>query len=135
MPLAPNLWILIILRWIYGAVGDLGAPTQALAYEIVPAQQRGRSSGFKSAFMQLGNLVFFWLVLGRFDDVYFMGPFSYFVSASGGVIMFWLAALLLLGTAMFEFLGSRRSIRPGASAFRTVARCTAGCSFTSSSPL
>ncbi|MGF1483353.1 MAG: MFS transporter [Opitutales bacterium] len=104
MPLAPNLWVLIILRWIYGAFGDFGAPTQALAYEIVPAPQRGRSAGFMSAFMQLGNLVFFFLVLGRFDDVYFMGPFSYAVSGEGGVIMFWLAALLLLGTSMFEFL-------------------------------
>ncbi len=112
MPFAPNLWALVALRWIYGAFGDLGAPTQALAYEIVPAPQRGRSSGFKNAFMQLGNLVFFWLVLGRFDDVYFMGPFSYFVSASGGVIMFCLAALLLLGTAMFEFLGIKEVYPP-----------------------
>ncbi|MGF1448578.1 MAG: MFS transporter [Opitutales bacterium] len=113
MPFAPNLWVLIILRWLYGFFGDLSAPTQALAYEIVPDPQRGRSAGFMSAFMQLGNLVFFWLLLGRFDDVYFMGPFSYFVSSSGVVVMFVLAALLLAGTAMFEFLGIKEIYPPG----------------------
>jgi len=120
MPFAPNLWVLIGLRWLFGMVGDLGAPTQALAYEIVPPKQRGISSGFKSAFMQIGNLVFFFLVIGRFDDVYFMGPFSYFMSLSGGSIMFWMCALILLGVAVFEFSGiheiyppARKRLREG----------------------
>jgi len=114
MPFAPNLWTLIVLKWLVGAFGDLGAPTQALAYEIVPSKQRGLSSGFKTAFMQLGNLVFFFLVLGRFDDVYFMGPFAMFsTEVSGASLMFFMGALLLLGIAFFEFFSIKEIYPPG----------------------
>ena len=105
MPFAPNLWVLIALRWAYGAVRDFGQVTQALAYEVVPAPQRGRSSGFFSAMINFGNLIFFFLVLGRFDDAYFMGPFALLGEVSGGVAMFALAATLLIGIAAFEALG------------------------------
>jgi MFS family permease len=104
MPFAPSLIWLIVLRWLYGAVRDLGQPTQALAYEVVPAQQRGRSAGFFSAMINFGNLIFFFLVLGRFDDVYFMGPLAFFGDATGGVLMFVLAAVLLVGVGVFEGL-------------------------------
>lgn len=128
MPLAPNLWVLIALRWAFGVVGDLGAPAQALIWEIVPAKQRGVSAGFMKAYMNLGNLVFFTLLLGRFDDVYFLGPFSYLTEVSGGAVMFWLAALIFLGAAIFEAFGIKETYpvgrtrlndgrRPGEAAF------------------
>jgi len=107
MPFANSLWTLIALRWAFGIVRDIGSPVQAMIYETVPAPQRGRSSGYMQAFMSVGNLVFFFLVLGRFDDVYFMGPVSFVTELSGGAIMFWLGAVLLLGVAVFEMLGFR----------------------------
>lgn len=112
MPFAPNLWILIVLRWLYGVFGDLASPCVALIWEVVPSKQRGRSSGMKSAFMNLGNLIFFWLLLGRFDDVYFMGPFAGLSSVSGGTILFWIGALVLIGIALFEFLGIKEIYPP-----------------------
>jgi hypothetical protein len=49
-----------------------------------------------------------------------MGPFSYFMSLSGGSIMFWMCALILLGVAVFEFSGiheiyppARKRLREG----------------------
>ena len=105
MPFAPNLWILILLRWMYDFFGDLAAPAQALVYEVVPAKQRGLSSGFMQAFMNIGNLVFFTLLLGRFHDVYFMGPFQFFATPSGGTLMFIICGLLFLGAAIFEAIG------------------------------
>lgn len=114
MPFSPNLIVLIGLRWLFGIVGALGQPTQALAYEVVPAPQRGVSAGFFSASIQFGNLVFFFLLLGRFDDLYFLGPLSIFTHATGGVIMFMLAAILLLGIAAYEILGFKEIKPPDA---------------------
>ncbi|MFP4068850.1 MAG: hypothetical protein ACLFVC_01590 [Opitutales bacterium] len=114
MPFAPNLWVLIALRWLYGIIGDLGGPTQAVIWEIVPAKQRGVSSGFKKSFMDLGNLVFFFLLLGRFNDTYFLGPLSFLKDdVSGASLLFWLAAILLIGTALFEYIGVKEVYPPG----------------------
>lgn len=113
MPFAPNLWVLIALRWLYGIVGDLGGPTQAVVWEIVPAKQRGVSSGFKKAFMDLGNLVFFFLLLGRFDDMYFLGPLAFLKEFSGATLLFWLGGILLVGTALFEYIGVKEVYPPG----------------------
>ncbi len=113
MPFAPNLWVLIALRWLYGIIGDLGGPTQAIIWEIVPAKQRGISSGFKKSFMDLGNLVFFFLLLGRFDDVYFLGPLAFLKETSGATLLFWLGGLLLIGAAIFEALGVKEVYPPG----------------------
>ena len=111
MPFAPDLITLIILRWLFGLAGDFGTMTQALIYEVVPPPQRGKLSGFFQASIQVGNIVFYFLLLGRFDDYYFMGPFIYLTELSGGAIMFWLAAIILLGIAVYEGLGFRE-IKP-----------------------
>lgn len=118
MPLAPNLWCLIILRWLYGVFGDMGSPSQPLVWEIVPSKQRGMSSGFMKAYMNVGNLVFFTMLLGRFDDIYFLGPFSYLTEVSGGAIMFWLAAMLFLGAAWFEAFGIKETYPCGRARWR-----------------
>lgn len=111
MPFAPNLWMLIGLRWVYGFMSDFAAMTQALIYEVVPPPQRGRMSGFFQSSIQFGNLVFFFLLIGRFDDHYFMGPFQTLGEFSGGTLMFFLAAMLLLGISAFEGLGFKE-IKP-----------------------
>jgi MFS family permease len=113
MPFAPNLWVLVLLRWLYDFFGDLGAPAQAMIWEVVPAKQRGLSAGFMKAFMNLGNLVFFTLLLGRFHDVYFLGPFQFFGTPSGGTLMFLLCVLLFLSAAIFEAVGIKETYPPG----------------------
>ncbi|MDQ8197138.1 MFS transporter [Pelagicoccus enzymogenes] len=111
MPFAPNVIVLILLRWGFSLAGSFGSMTQALIYEVVPPPQRGRLSGFFQASVQFGNIIFFFLLLGRFDDYYFMGPFRYVTELSGGAIMFWLCAFVLLGISAFEALGFRE-IKP-----------------------
>ena len=111
MPFAPNLWTLIIIRWIIGAVGDFGAMTQALIYETVPPPQRGKASGVFSSCIQFGNLIFYFLLLGRFNDVYFMGPFKHLTELNGGTMMFYLLSFMLMGVALFEAVGFKE-IRP-----------------------
>ncbi|NBD37065.1 MAG: MFS transporter, partial [Verrucomicrobia bacterium] len=113
MPFAPNLWVLVLFRWLYDFFVDLAAPAQGLVYEIVPAKQRGLSAGFMKAFMDIGNLVFFTLLLGRFHDAYFMGPFQFFATPSGGTLMFILCALVFLGAAIFEAIGIKEIYPPG----------------------
>ncbi len=117
MPFAPNLWVLIILRWLFDFFSDLAAPGAPLVYEIVPAKQRGLSAGFKTAFMQIGNLVFFTLLLGRFHDAYFLGPFQFFATPSGGTIMFLICGLILFGVAVYEFIGIKEIYPPGRKRF------------------
>lgn len=119
MPFAPNIIWLIALRWIYGAVSDFGGMTQALIYEVVPPPQRGRLSGFFQASVQFGNIVFYFLLLGRFDDYYFMGPFAQVTEMNGGAIMFWLAAMLCLGIAAYEGLGFKEIKPPDAKSINT----------------
>lgn len=113
MPFAPNLWALVACRWLYDFFGDLAAPAQAMIYEVVPAKQRSRAAGYMSAFMNVGNLVFFTLLLGRFHDVYFMGPFRFFGTPSGGTIMFLLCVILFAGAALFEAIGVKETYPPG----------------------
>lgn len=111
MPLAPSLWGLIIIRWLYGLVGDFGSMTQALIYETVPPKQRGKLSGLFQGSLQVGNLVFFFLLYGRFDDVYFMGPFQFLTEIGGGTLLFWTAAIPFIGVALFEGLAFKE-IKP-----------------------
>ncbi|MBC2607065.1 MFS transporter [Pelagicoccus albus] len=111
MPFAPNLILLIALRWLFDAFSNFGSMTQALVYEVVPTPQRGRLAGFFQSSIQFGNLVFYFLLLGRFDDMYFMGPFDFATSVSGGAAMFWIAAIVLFAIAAYESLGFKE-IKP-----------------------
>jgi len=113
MPWAPNLWVLIALRWAFGIFGDLGSPGQSLIWEVVPPKQRGRSAGFLKATMDIGNVVFFAMLLGRIDDTYFMGPFQFVTSVSGGALIFWVGSLVFFGVALFEWFGFKEIYPPG----------------------
>ncbi|MDX2185970.1 MAG: MFS transporter [Opitutaceae bacterium] len=48
----------------------VGQTFQALSQELVPLPQRGRASGLRSLMFQVALIVFFSVVIGRFDDVY-----------------------------------------------------------------
>ena len=133
MPFAPNLMWLISLRWIYGIVGDIGTPNQALTMEVVPAKQRGVGAGFFKFQQQIVNLLFFGLVLGRFDDVIFTGPFYDLIAVPGETLIFLAGAILFLSVGFFTWFGvheveppSRQRIaddrRPGESLVRLFLR-------------
>jgi MFS family permease len=129
MPFAPDLMTLIILRWCYGIFADIGSPNQALTMEVVPTRQRGMGAGFFQLQIQIANLFFYGIILGRFDDIYFSGPFERLFSLSGEVLIFFAASLLMLSVGAFTWFGiheveppNRKRItddrRPGESLFK-----------------
>jgi len=111
MPFSPNLIMLIVYRMLFSFFDNFGSMSQALIYEVVPPPQRGRLSAFFISSVQLGNIVFYFLLLGRFDDLYFMGPFASVMEFNGGSALFWIAALVLFGIAAFEGMGIKE-IKP-----------------------
>jgi Na+/melibiose symporter-like transporter len=111
IPLAPNIVWLIVLKWIYGILHDVGSPKTALTMEIVPARQRGRGSGFFNMQLQIVNLVFWGIVIGRFDDVYFSGPLTGMAALPGETLLYWAGALMFLFVLGFNTLGIKE-IRP-----------------------
>lgn len=105
MPFAPDLWTLVILRWCFGIVSDIGSPNQALTMEIVPARQRGMGSGFFKVQQNIVNLFVFGLIIGRFDDIYFTGPFESLFAVSGEKLIFFACGALFLSVAFFTWFG------------------------------
>ena len=105
IPFAPNLVWLLVLRWSFGVFSDLAAPNQALTMEVVPPKQRGMGSGFFQVQLNLLNIVFWYLVFGRLDDIAFTGPLSGLTSASGETLVFLSGAILLFASSFYTFFG------------------------------
>lgn len=105
MPFAPNLMTLIAMRWMYGIFADIGAPNQALTMEVVPSRQRGMGAGFFNMQLQFVNLVFFGVALGRFDDIYFTGPFMNLFDVPGETLIFFAGGIMLLAICFFTWFG------------------------------
>lgn len=133
MPFAPDLMTLVILRWVYAILADIGSPNQALTMEIVPARQRGMGTGFFKLQMQIVNLFFFGIIIGRFDDIYFGGPLHALFSLSGETLIFGAAGAIMVSLGFFTWFGiheveppARKRIRddrrPGESFFRLFLR-------------
>lgn len=111
IPFAPNIWVLIVLKWAYGILHDIGSPKTALTMEVVPARQRGKGAGFFNMQLQVVNLVFWGLVIGRFDDIYFTGPLLQSLHLSGEQLIYLIGSLMFLFVLGFNCLGIKE-IRP-----------------------
>lgn len=103
MPLAPNLWALIGAYLLYHVGEALCAPRDPLKQEIVPPAARGRATGAMTWVQNLAQVVFFSVMLGRFDDVRYFGGIPIF----GEQIIYWSAALLLVVMLLMIVLGIR----------------------------
>ncbi len=104
MPLMPNFWALVAVYAAYGLFNDMGGatgPMEPLSQEIVPPQQRGRASGTMQWCGNLVNMSFYFLALGRFDDVRFMAG----VPLGGEKVLYWMAGLLMAIVLLFVMLG------------------------------
>jgi hypothetical protein len=118
MPFAPDMWTLLALKWLYTAIASLGSANQALTMEVIPASQRGRGSGFFQMQMNFANLIFWGVVIGRFDDVYFLGPMADLLALSGEHLMFISASLLFLCVGGYTILGFKEIKPPGLKTLR-----------------
>ncbi|HEY8966695.1 MAG TPA: MFS transporter, partial [Candidatus Methylacidiphilales bacterium] len=91
MPLMPNFWSLLAVYMLYSLANDLNSPIDPLKLEIIPPHERGRATGMMSWFQNLAGIVFYFVALGRFDDVRYMWG----VPLYGERAIYWSAALLL----------------------------------------
>jgi Na+/melibiose symporter-like transporter len=101
LPLMPNFWSLLVVFLLYNIFTDLNAPLEPLKQEIIPPAERGRATGAMSWCSNLATLTFFFIALGRFDDVRYMAG----VPLYGEAVIYWSAALLLGVMVLLIMLG------------------------------
>jgi len=103
MPLMPNFWALLAVFMVYNAFSDLNSPMEPFKQEIIPPQERGRATGAMTWCSNLATMTFYFIALGRFDDVRYMAGFP----LRGETAIYWSAALLLITMVMLITLGIR----------------------------
>jgi len=105
MPLMPSFWGLLACYLVFNACLDLSTPIDVLKQEIAPPQDRGRLAAGMSWMTQLSILVFWWVIIGRFDDNLFMAG----VPITGEQAVYWSAALSLLCMLLLVSLGIKET--------------------------
>jgi len=103
MPLMPNFWALLGVFIVLNIFGDLNSPMEPLKQEIIPPHERGRATGAMTWCSNLACMTFYFLALGRFDDVRYMFGLRFF----GEAAIYWSSALLMGVMVMLILLGIR----------------------------
>jgi len=103
MPLMPNFWSLLAVFILYNACADFNSPMEPLKQEIIPPHERGRATGAMTWCSNLATMTFYFVALGRFDDVTYLDGFP----LRGEAAIYWSAALLLIVMALLVALGIR----------------------------
>ncbi|HEX4140184.1 MAG TPA: MFS transporter [Candidatus Methylacidiphilales bacterium] len=101
MPLMPNFWMLLGAYMLYSACSDLNSPMEPLKLEIIPPQERGRATGAMNWCANLASVTFYFVALGRFDDVTYFAGFP----LRGETAIYWSGALLLAVMLLLVALG------------------------------
>lgn len=103
MPLMPNFWTLLAVYMVYSVFADLNSPMEPLKQEIIPPAERGRATAAMSWVSNLATMTFWFVALGRFDDVHYMGS----LALQGETVIYWSGALLMLTMGLLITLGIR----------------------------
>ncbi|PTX98425.1 MFS transporter [Opitutus sp. ER46] len=103
MPLATSFGWLVAAYVLYHLGDGLSAPRDPLKQEVVPPHERGRATGAMYWCQNLATVVFYSVMLGRFDDVRFFAG----IPLHGEEMIYWSAALLLLVMLLLITLGIR----------------------------
>lgn len=101
MPLMPNFWALLAAFILYHLGEGLSSPRDPLKQEIVPPHERGRATGAMTWCQNLATVVFYSVMLGRFDEVTYFAGFP----LEGESVIYWSAALLLAIMLLLVALG------------------------------
>jgi Na+/melibiose symporter-like transporter len=105
MPLMPDATSLLVIYFISSLLGALSTPYEPLKQEIVPPPQRGMGFAFVRFLGEAKNLLFFFVMIGRFDDASFMGP----LMITGEVVLYWTIGLMWLAMLLLLMLGIKES--------------------------
>lgn len=103
MPLMPNFWALLAVYVVYSAFSDMNSPMEPLKQEIIPPPERGRATGAMTWCSNLATMTFYFVALGRFDDVTYMDG----MPLHGETAIYWSAALLVICMVLLIALGIR----------------------------
>jgi Na+/melibiose symporter-like transporter len=103
LPLMPNFWALLVVYMFYNAFLDLNVTLEPLKQEIVPPHERGRATGAMTWCSNLAMLLFYFVALGRFDDVNYIHGYP----LRGETAIYWSGALLLVVMLLLITLGIR----------------------------
>lgn len=105
MPLMPNFWALLAVYMLYNIFADLNSPMEPLKQEIIPPPERGRATAAMSWCSNLATMIFWFVALGRFDDVSYMGS----LAIHGETVIYWTGGLLMLMMGLLITLGIRET--------------------------
>ncbi|HEX2100046.1 MAG TPA: MFS transporter, partial [Candidatus Synoicihabitans sp.] len=105
MPLMPNFWTLVAAFILYHVGDGLSSPRDPLKQEIVPPHERGRATGAMTWCQNFATVVFYAVMLGRFDEVTFFAG----VPLHGESVIYWSAALLLATMLLLVALGIKET--------------------------
>ena len=103
MPFMPNFWTLLAVYMAYSVFADLNSPMEPLKQEIIPPPERGRATAAMSWCSNLATMIFWFVALGRFDDVSYMGG----LTLQGETVIYCTGAMLMVVMGMLITLGIR----------------------------
>jgi Na+/melibiose symporter-like transporter len=94
MAFAPNFTVLIAAYVFYAVAADFSGPIEPLKLEIIPPPQRGRATAISQWFSNFIVLLFYTIVLGRFDEIHSIAG----IPLSGESVAY--ASAFVLGASM-----------------------------------
>ena len=112
IPLAPNLWVLVILIVIYQFCSDVGMPYEPLYNEVIPPSQRGRASTMRNILQQVTGLFANAVMLAQFDRQYDLNALGRTWTLTGEKAVFWLGSGAVLLTLLFLIFKVRETPPP-----------------------
>ncbi|MCF3648417.1 MFS transporter [Synoicihabitans lomoniglobus] len=122
LPQISTLWLLITALFFYEMLRDVDNPAESLINEVVPPKQRGRSQATMTFVREALKVLFFAVLIGRWDEVYHL-PFL--GTVTGDKAVFWTGTVIALGTMAFVGFGIKETppaVLPPKSPPLTVAR-------------
>lgn len=105
MPLAPNFGWLLAFYLGFSVFNQIGGPVEALKLEVVPPAQRPLSAAVMQWMVQIAVIVFFWVALGRFNDV--ADFFGHMTTGEQG--LFWTVSLGMVVMMLLLTLGIKET--------------------------
>ncbi len=94
IPNVEVMWGMVAAIVIYQLMWDFSAPWEPLTMEAIPSPQRGRAGVIRQWYTNAVLIIFFFLLIGRFDDTYQL-PFG--LSITGEQLIYTINSLILLG--------------------------------------
>lgn len=113
VPLATNVWSLAAIIVAYQLFTDIAKPVEPLYNEVVPSAQRGRGGSIHNIAQQVLGLLFFGVLVARFDQMHEFEVLGRALKISGEMTLYWTGSALVLGATLFLVFFVRETPPPG----------------------